>query len=186
MDTRYEFKTLLLLSFYRFLAYGLAVVLIQGASLESEEEISRQDYSLIIGFGVYTLLKVLVPLRWRAKGSMTYVLLGGDVLVCLVAILLTGGLDSGFLLYSLTPIMTAALLFSRALSISTAAITSASLALAHLLLYRWFDQTAWIMEEDNLLWLGMFFLGTILIAFTLYKDNLNIRRPIDAKAAKTI
>lgn len=174
MDSRYERNIFLLLSFYRFLTYGLAVILIQTFSLESEEAVSREEYTLIIGIGIYSLLKVLVPLRWRAKGSMTYVLLSGDVLVCLVALLLTGGLNSGFLFYSLTPIMTAALLFNRVLAMSMAAVTSGSLALAHLVLYRWFNQTVWIMEENNFLWLGIFFVGTVAIAYSLYKDNLNI------------
>ena len=87
---------------------------------------------------------------------MTYVMLGGDFLVSLVAILLTGGLNSGFLLYALAPVLTASLLFHEVFAIALAAITSASLALAHLVLYRWVDQYVWIMEGNNLVSLIVF------------------------------
>ena len=182
MDTRYERNIFLFLSSYRFLAYGLAVVLIQVVSLDRGVALSREDYVLLSGIGVYTLFKVLAPLRWREEGAMTYVMLGGDFLVSLMAILLTGGLNSGFLLYALTPIMTASLLFHEVYAITLAAVTSASLALAHLLLYRWVDQYVWIMEDNNLLWLIVFVVSMFLMASTVYRTNLNIRRRIEMDA----
>ncbi len=182
MDPRYERDIFLFLSLYRFLAYGLAVVLIQVVSLGEEDAFSRQDYVLLSSFGVYTLVKVLGPLRWREEGVITYVVLGGDLLVCVIALLLTGGLNSGFLLYSLTPIMTAALLFTETLAIATAAATSVSLAIAHLIAYRWVDKFEWIMEGNNLLWLIVFTVATFLFATVVYRTNLNIRRRIELDA----
>ena len=181
MDSRYERNIFLFLSLYRFLAYGLAVVLIQVVPLGEDDTLSGQDYSLLSGFGVYTLFKILGPLRWREEGAMTYIMLGGDLLLATVAVLLTGGLNSGFLLYALTPILTGALLFTETLAIATAAVTSASLAIAHLLLYRWVDKFVWIMEENNLLWLIVFIVTTFLFASVVYRTNLNIRRRIEAQ-----
>ena len=171
------------LPLYRFFAYGLAVVLFQVVSLENEDALSGQDYAMLSGFGVYTLFKVLGPLCWREEGAMTYVMLGGDVLVCVIALLLTGGLNSAFLLYSLTPIMTAALLFTEVLALA-AAITSAILALSHLLLYRWVDEYVWIMEEKNLPWLLVFVVTTFLTASVVHRTNLNIRRRIEVEAVE--
>ena len=172
----------LFLSSYRFLAYGLAVVLIQVVSLDRGIALSREDYILLSGIGIYTLFKVLGPLRWREERAMTYVMLGGDFLVSLTAILLTGGLNSGFLLYALTPIMTASLLFHEVFAITLAGITSTSLALAHLLLYRWVDQYVWIMEDNNLLWLIVYIVSMFLMASAVYRTNLNIRRRIEMDA----
>lgn len=182
MNPKYERDIFLFLSLYRFLAYGLAVVLIQVVGVENLEELSAQDYALLSGFGVYTLFKILGPLRWREEGAMTYVMLGGDLLVCLVALLITGGLNSGFLLYSLTPIITAALLFTEVLTLATAAITSASLLLAHVILYRWVDRFVWIMEGNNLLWFIVFAVTTFLFASVVYRTNLNIRLRIEVDA----
>ena len=182
MDLRYERNIFLFLSLYRFLAYGLAVVLIQVVPLGEDGTLSRQDYTLLSGFGVYTLFKILGPLRWREEGAMTYIMLGGDLLLSTVAVLLTGGLNSGFLLYALAPILTAALLFAETLAIATAVVTSASLTIAHLLLYRWVDKFVWIMEENNLLWLIVFNVITFLFASVVYRTNLNIRRRIETDA----
>ena len=182
MDLRYERNIFLFLSLYRFLAYGLAVVLIQVVPLGEDGTLSRQDYTLLSGFGVYTLFKILGPLRWREEGAMTYIMLGGDLLLSTVAVLVTGGLNSGFLLYALTPILTAALLFTETLAIATAAVTSTSLTVAHLILYRWVDKFVWIMEENNLLWLIVFNVTTFLFASVVYRTNLNIRRRIETDA----
>ena len=91
-------------------------------------------------------------------------------------------MNSGYLLYALTPIITAALLFNEVLGLSLATITSASLALAHLVLNRWVDQYVWIMEGNNLLWLIVFTVSTFLMASAVTRTNLNIRRRIEVDA----
>ena len=75
MGTNYERNIFLFLSSYRFLAYGLAVVIIQVVSLNRNIDLSTTDYVLLSGIGVYTLFKVLGPLRWREEGAMTYIML---------------------------------------------------------------------------------------------------------------
>ena len=64
MRERYEREIYLFLSLYRFFAYGLAVVLIQ-ALPGRQDPLGTGTYLLLGGMGVYTLLKVLGPLRWR-------------------------------------------------------------------------------------------------------------------------
>ncbi len=76
MRERYERDIYLFLSLYRFFAYGLAVVLVQ-ALPGRQESLGTGTYLLLGAMGVYTLLKVLGPLRWRQSDPMTYVVLGG-------------------------------------------------------------------------------------------------------------
>ncbi len=178
----YERNLFLFLSSYRFLAYGLAVVIIQVVSLNRGVSLTAEEYTLLSGVGIYTLFKVLGPLRWRERGIMTYVMLGGDFLVALMAVLLTGGLNSGFLLYLLTPTLTAALLFHEVFAIVFAVITSISLTIAHVVLYRWVDQYVWIMDSNNLLWLIVFVVSTFITASAVTRTNLNIRRRIELDA----
>ena len=80
--SKYQHSVSMHLTLYRFLAYGLAVVLLQGISPEETGALAGHDYVLIGILGLYTLLKVLRPLRWNDTGSATYALLGGDTLVC--------------------------------------------------------------------------------------------------------
>ena len=110
---------------------------------------------------------------------MTYVVLGGDLLVGLLALLWTGGLTSGFLLYSFVPMITAALLFEERLALLTAAITSSTVIFAHVVLSQWTDHFVWVLESNILLWLIFYVSATFLIATTVYRTNLNIRQRIE-------
>lgn len=172
MDQRYEHNVFLLLALFRFVAYGIAVILIQVLSLEEEKAISNLEYSLLIGIGVYSFMKVLSRLRWRERGIMTYGLLGGDVLVCVVALSFTGGLSSDFLLYSFTPIFTAGLLFSKKIAVSVSIAICVSLSVPHLFLFRWFDQYDSILQNDNLPWLLLVVGSAFFIAFAFSRTRL--------------
>ena len=174
----YERNIFLFLSFYRFLAYGLAVILIQATGLEGTGGIPETHYALIVGIGIYTILKVLAPLRWRATRGMTYALLAGDVLVGMKAVLLSGGIESAFLLYSLTPILTAALLFERRWALAVVAFTSGALTLPYLMFYRWDDQYVWIMTDGMAWWLAFFLAAKVATVSTLHGSNWNVRRGI--------
>ena len=89
---------------------------------------------LMSTLAAYTVLRVFSPLRWRERSLITYLILIGDFLLCMLLVIYTNGLSSPFLLYSLTPIMTAALLFEERVSLSLAAIASLSLSVTHVAL----------------------------------------------------
>ena len=118
MQTRYEREAYQFLAVYRFLAYALAVLFSQVTPLLSTMP-PVQLYIILSTLGVYTILKVFSPLRWQIRGVMTYLILVGDFLLCILLVIYTNGLNSIFLLYSLTPIMTAALLFEEKVSLSS-------------------------------------------------------------------
>ena len=65
---------------------------------------------------------------------MTYLILIGDFLLCILLVIFTNGLNSAFLLYSLAPIMTAALLFEESVSLILAAAASIFLSITHVAL----------------------------------------------------
>ena len=180
MRTRYERDIYLFLSLYRFFAYGLAVVLIQ--VVPGATTVGSQTYLLLATVGLYTLVKVMGPLRWWQRDPMTYIVLGGDLLVCLLALLLTGGLTSGFLLYGFLPVITAALLFEERLALLAAGISSITIAFAHVVLTQWTDNFTWVMEGNILLWLLFYIIASVLVATSVYRTNLNIRQLIQEGA----
>ena len=184
MTTKYERDIYLFLSLYRFLAYGLAVILIQGVALDTGFDTPLRNFVLISAVGVYSLLKVLGPLRWWRQDSSTYIVLGGDALVCLVLLLLTNGLDSPYLLYSLTPLITASLLFREELALAGASIFTIGITVAHLTA-EWTGASYTTITEGNyLLWLILYATTTFVIATSVYRTNLNIRRRIEADATQ--
>jgi signal transduction histidine kinase len=183
MFTRYEKEAYQFLATYRFLSYALAVMFTQIAPVASTPAISPQQLYIILGtLGIYTLLRVFSPLRWREKSAMTYLILIGDFLLCILLVIYTNGLNSSFLLYSLTPIMTAALLFEERISLALAAIATIALSITHVALSQFSPRFAWIMQGHNLTLLIVYTLFCFVAATVPYRINLNIRRRIEREA----
>jgi signal transduction histidine kinase len=181
MQTRYEREAYQFLAVYRFLAYALAVLFSQVTPILSTMP-PVQLYIILSTLGVYSILRVFSPLRWQIRGVMTYLILIGDFLLCILLVIYTNGLNSIFLLYSLTPIMTAALLFEEKVSLSLAATASISLSATHLALSQLTDRFTWIMQGYNLTLLIVYTLFSLVCAMVPYRINLNIRRRIEREA----
>jgi signal transduction histidine kinase len=184
MFARYEKEAYQFLSFYRFLSYALAVMFTQiGSPPFVMKSLSEYQVWIILGvLGIYSLLRVFSPLRWREGGTITYLILSGDFLLCVLLVIFTGGLNSAFLLYSLTPIMTAALLFPEKIALSLAAISTLSLSLTHLTFSQYTERFAPIMQGLNLTLLIVYALFCFVVALVPYRINLNIRRRIEREA----
>jgi len=182
MKTRYEKDIYQFLSLYRFFSFGIAVLLLQVVPLATSRAPDPEIYYILGSVGMYTFLKVFSPFRWTPKGAMIYVILGGDLLVCVTLVLYTGGVDSGFLLYSLTPIMTGALLLEEKTALSVAALSSLSLLVAHLGLSQLSGRFAWIMQGNYLPLVIIYIMSCFLIGFVAYRTNLNVRRRIERDA----
>ena len=181
MQCRYEKEAYQFLAVYRFLGYALAVLFSQVSPTMAAMP-AVQLYIILGTLGVYTALKVFSPLRWQARGAMTYLILSGDFLLCILLVIYTNGLNSIFLLYSLTPIMTAALLFEERIALALAATASLSLSLTHLFLSQFTERFTWIMQGYNLTMLIVYTLFSFVVATVPYRINLNIRRRIEREA----
>ncbi|MFC2048523.1 histidine kinase, partial [Chloroflexota bacterium] len=183
MFTRYEKEAYQFLATYRFLSYALAVMFTQVGPFLGAPAIPAVQLYVILGtLGVYTILKVFSPLRWRERSTITYLILIGDFLICILLVIYTNGLNSSFLLYSLTPIMTAALLFEEKISLSLAAIATTFLSITHLALSHIAERWTWIMQGHNLTLLIVYTLFSFVVASVPYRINLNIRRRIEREA----
>ena len=181
MRYRYEKEAYQFLSVYRFLAYALAVLFSQVAPAMSTMP-AAQLYIILGTLGLYTILRVFSPLRWQARGTMTYLILSGDFILCILLVVYTNGLNSAFLLYSLTPIMTAALLFEERIALALAAVATLSLSLTHLFLSQFTERFTWILQGHNLTLLIVYTLFSFVVATVPYRINLNIRRRIEREA----
>ncbi len=183
METRYEREAYQFLATFRFLSYALAVMFTQVGPFLGVPAMPLLQLYIILGIlGVYTVLRVFSPLRWRERSTMTYLILAGDFLICILLIIYTSGLNSPFLLYSLTPIMTAALLFEERIALSLAATASITLSFTHLALSQLTERFVWIMQGHNLTLLIVYTLFCFVVALVPYRINLNIRRRIEREA----
>ena len=99
MLTRYEKEAYQFLAAYRFLSYALAVMFTQVGPLLGTPAMPAIQLYIILGIlGIYTILRVFSPLRWRERSTMTYLILIGDFVLCLLLVIFTKGLNSAFLL----------------------------------------------------------------------------------------
>ncbi|MBI4188077.1 MAG: sensor histidine kinase, partial [Chloroflexi bacterium] len=168
---------------YRFLSYALAVLFSQvGPPLMTSQITDLRLYIVLGILGVYSMLRVFSPLRWREKSTMTYLILAGDFLLSILLVIFTNGLNSSFLLYSLTPIMTAALFFEERIALALAAIATLLLSLTHIVLSQVNIRFTSIMQGYNLTLLIIYTLFCFVVAMVPYRINLNIRRRIEREA----
>ena len=182
MADKYQRDIYVFLSLYRFFAYGLAVILFQRVPGFVLSDIGQRDNIVLAAIGVYTLLKVLGPLQWWRADPATYVVLGGDAVVAVAILLMTGALNSPYLLYSLSPVIAAAMLFPERLALAVASLLSASVVVAHLS-PAWFDTDySWVLDGNFLLWMVLYVSAAFLIGTAVYRSNLNIRRYIETEA----
>ena len=192
MVSRYEREAYLFLAVYRFLAYGLAVMFSQVTPALSETALTDdplpvwQLVTILSVLGIYTILKTFAPVRWRGRSRTPYVILGGDFLLCILLLVITGGLNSAFLLYSLAPIMTASLFFAERIALALAAVASLSLSIIHVSDASTGDTFVQMMQGQNLTLLIIYTLFCFVGATVPYRINLNIRRRIEREHDRTI
>ena len=184
MFDKYEREAYQFLATFRFLAYALAVMFTQVDTqpLPIQTLPALQINITLVILGIYTVLRVFSPLRWRERSAMTYLILLGDFLLSITLVVYTGGLNSAFLLYSLAPILTAALLFQERVALALAAIATIVLSITHLAFSQLTTRFAWILQGHNLTLLIVYALFGFVIAVVPYRINLNIRRRIEREA----
>ena len=88
---------------------------------------------LLIGVTAYSVVMAAAHLRWKFKGLLGSALLGLDVAVCFSLVVITGGLHSPFLLYSLVPVLTSALFIDHKTTFVVAVLSVASVITGYVL-----------------------------------------------------
>jgi signal transduction histidine kinase len=176
----YERKIYQLLSLYRLFAFAMATLIL---FLFSPAEISSDWQYLLFGLvGLYTLFKSLSPLRIYDRDSWTYFIIGGDIAACLAFLLLAGGLSGGFLLYSLCPVLTTALLLENKIARPTALFFPLILLLCHTLFS--YNDTFANIQESNLITLFVTYCIICFFIPTLSQhSNISVHRHIEEEAS---
>ena len=108
-------------AFYRLLAFAIATAQIFLFPAAYYSVIP--PVILVTGVGIYTVVKALHPFRWYQTGILGYSLLGVDIAICIFLVMSTGGLYSPFLLYTLAPVLTAALLLNGRVTFSISGLS---------------------------------------------------------------
>ena len=180
----YERNIFLFISIYRYFTFILAAFLMLVLPLSKEEFPSFQAYITVGLVGIYIIARVFLPYKpQRGRGNLAnYFLLGSDLGVAQGALIASGGLSSGFLVYSLIPIISAALIFDQKVTFPVVAISLFSLLVVHLGLSQLSGQFPWLMLNGYFSMLLLYSIACILIVIIPYQANLNIRRRIERES----
>lgn len=157
-------------STYRLLAFGIATV--QIFLFPSPYYSGISPVVLATGVGIYTLARALYPLHGQ-RSSISYGVLTGDLMICAFLVASTGGFYSPFLLYSLAPVVTAALLSNSKVTFAVAGLSAAYVLGSHL-------GNLFPLAQLSFLELSHFFLvylmAICLAAVLPYLTNINLRQ----------
>ena len=124
---RFGGRLRLYLNVYRLLALALAGS--QLSVFELAEPLSSSV--LIIAASAYTGFKFLAPVSPR-NNLLGQALLALDLIVCAVLVWLTGGINSPFLLYTLSPVLTAAFFYDSHMATMVAVASTMNILLVQL------------------------------------------------------
>ncbi len=175
-EASHEKNIYILLSTFRFFSFALAVALF---SRFSREWMTDWRMIGIVSFvSVYTIIKVVSRFHLWQRHLLTQMMLWGDLAICLIIVVLTGGVDSPFLIYSLAPVITAALFFETRVALISAALSSLNIILAH---KGWAPLSlnyAHILQANYLLPIILYSVFCFVIATITYRTNLNVYRRI--------
>ncbi len=131
---------------------------------------------------VYTLFKLLRPFRKYKKNALNYTDLGFDLALCLSLPIFTGGLLSPFLLYLLSPLLTAALLFPKKLTFSIAGLPFLAVVFSQQLIHGVPIAENFNPPELAFGLLAVYLVGSFLLAWLPYLMNINESQNIRAQA----
>jgi len=155
---------------YRLLAFAIATALM--LLLPSTFPLVIPPLILAASVGIYSLVKVWQPPRWYQGGVLCFASLGIDIAICIFLIVSSGGLYSPFLLYTLAPLLTAAIFLDTKVTTSIAGLSIAYVVSSHL--YNPFYPISFSL--DGLSYFLFYLVAACLTAALPYLTNVNLRQ----------
>ena len=169
---RYVVAVLQSLAIFRFVSFALGSALV--FFLNPGDLNSSMLGSLVLGVGVFNVYRIL----WRFDPSnprlyAEWSSLCADVALSITLILVSGGLDSPFLIYSLSPILTASLLLTMRGAVAIAWVLVLSVSGAHVLTGLDANDLPWLLSRNYPV-LSLLYSSVCLLVVSLpFLANLN-------------
>ena len=126
--------------------------------------------TLVGSYSVYSILWHFYPAGPRIVAQLLS--LGIDVLLSFTLIVLSGGLDIPFLIYSLSPILTASLLMNLGFAVAIAGILALAVSGVHVLAEMGISNVPWILSRNYLVLSLLYSAVCLLIANLSFLANL--------------
>ena len=168
------------LAVFRFFSFAMGAGLV--FFLNPSDDLPVQG--LLVGIvGVYNITRVLLRIYPPVdKVMMSWLALGSDVYFSFTLVVLTDGLDSAFLIYSLAPILTASLLLDARSAVVAAGVAGLSVAGLHVAGEVGIGTFPGILSGNYLAFALMYIVICLLIAYLPSLANLNWQRRVRSES----
>jgi signal transduction histidine kinase len=165
-------------SAFRLAAFGAGLLQI-AAFPGGPGYVASELTGLIVVAGVYTLLKIAQPFGWQRSRIANVVLLVVDIVAAGAFVYYSGSIESPFILYTLVPVLTAALSKDYTVTIAVSLSTAAYVLAGYI--YNPISQNMPTLQAVNDFLVYLIALG--LVAVLPYSVNLDVRRRLLSGAA---
>lgn len=177
----FAFQTL---AVFRFFSYAMGVGLVFVLNPTVEFPVREGVVVGVVGF--YNMARVLWRFNPMTHGDIvSWSILGVDVILGVSLVLLTDGLDSPFLIYSLAPILTASLLMDPRSAIIMAAVTSLTITGAYITSNLGLGDYPWVLSGNYLALSVLYIAVCFLIAYLPFLANLNWQRRVRSESMES-
>ncbi|NQW22726.1 MAG: sensor histidine kinase [SAR202 cluster bacterium] len=169
---RYVVAVLQSLAVFRLVSFALGSTLV--FFLNPSDLDSLALGSVVLGVGMFNVYRIL----WRFDPSnprlfIEWGSLCADVALSITMILVSGGLDSPFLIYSLSPVLTASLLLTMRGAVAIALVLALSVSGAHIAAGLDVNDLPWLLSRNYLV-LSLLYSAVCLLVVSLpFLANLN-------------
>jgi signal transduction histidine kinase len=169
------------LAVFRLFTFGLGawLVFLLNPSDQRPEVLAGMVF-LVGAFNIYRILKRFDPAR--SKDPVQRVSLGVDLLLSFAIILLSGGLDSPFLIYSLSPILTTSLLLDLRGALAFAAVLALCVSGIHVLAGVGLGNLPWVLSGNYLVLSLLYWAVCLLVVYLPFLANLNWQRRVRSES----
>ena len=172
------------LAVYRSMSFTMGAGLVFG--LTETDEISVPFVTIVGVVGLYNILRVASrfdPTKHNA--AVQWIAATIDLSLGIVLVLASAALDSPFLLYSLSAILTVSLLMDMRGALFTALVAALSISGAHIAAGLDLSEYPWVLEGNYLAFSLMYSAVCLLIAYLPSLANLNWQRRLRAESLGT-
>ena len=172
------------LAVFRFVSFAMGAGLV--FVLNPEQETSIWLVLVVVVAGLYNIYRVI----WRFDPSkpaniLQWISVAVDVLLSVELILTSGGLNSAFLIHSLSPILTTSLLMDVRAAVTVAGVSALAVSGAYVASGVGIGGYPWILSGNYLVFSLLYSAVCVLIAYLPFIANLNWQRRVRNESMTT-
>jgi signal transduction histidine kinase len=169
------------LAVFRLATFGLGAGLVFLLNPSNQRPEVLGGMVLLVGtYNIYRILWRFDPARSKELAQLAS--LGVDLILSIAIILVSGGLDSPFLVYSLSPILTTSLLLDMRGALAFSVVSALAVSGIHVLAGVGLGNLPWVLSGNYLVLSLLYGAVCLLVVYLPFLANLNWQRRVRSES----